>query len=172
MKKCLLLEKADVMITDNEDIVGSIRITEEKYQTQFIVPTSLYYRFTLKNICNESAFCSNLHNVKLTIEPDKTLLEVINKAFGLNIYDTDKNKFGWNQIVKEISPKEISEFSLVYILGEKQNNVIFPPLPLKEALQAIKYNALNATLIVSQDIKEIARFKLDSNKNNIITLDK
>ena len=152
------------MITDNKDMVGAIRITEEKYKTQFVVPTSLYYRFTVKNISNESAFCSNLHNIKLTIEPDETLLAVIIKAFGLNIYDVDKNKLGWSQFVKELSPKKMSEFSLVYTLGEKQKNVIFPPLPKKEVLQAIKDNALKATLIVSQDIREIARFKLNSNK--------
>ncbi|GAB1793243.1 hypothetical protein [Priestia sp. JNUCC 25] len=172
MKKFLLLEKVDVMITDNEDIIGSIRITEENYQTDFIVPTSLYYRFTVKNICHESIFCSDLHNVKLTIEPDKTLLTVINKALGWNIYDTDENKLGWSQTVKEIEPKKVIEFSLVYILGEEQNNVIFSPLPSKEALQEIKDNALKATLVVSQDIKEIARFKLDLDKNNIIILNK
>jgi len=155
------LTKADVMITENKDLVGSTTTTIGKHKNQTIVPTALYYTFTVKNNSNKPIFRSQLNKVKMRIEPDQDLLSVVEDTIGSNIYNVNKSKIGWGQGVEEIAAKGTGEFNLYYKLGAKQKSDELPLAPSKEELQNIKNLALKATLIVSKDGKEIARFKLD-----------
>ncbi|MED4170548.1 hypothetical protein [Priestia megaterium] len=155
------LTKADVMITENKDLVGSTTTTIGKHKNQTIVPTALYYTFTVKNNSNKPIFRSQLNKVKMRIEPDQDLLSVVEDTIGSNIYNVNKSKIGWGQGVEEIAAKGTGKFNLYYNLGAKQKSDELPLVPTKEELQNIKGLALKATLIVLKDGKEIARFKLD-----------
>ena len=156
------LTKAAVMITENKDLVGSTTTTIGKHKNQTIVPTALYYTFTVKNNSNKSIFRSQLNKVKMRIEPDQDLLSFVEETIGSNIYNVNKSKIGWGQGVEEIAAKGTGEFNLYYKLGAKQKSDELPLVPKKEELKNIENLALKATLIVSKDGKEIARFKLDS----------
>ncbi|MGW9019286.1 hypothetical protein, partial [Priestia megaterium] len=111
------LTKTDVMITENKDLVGSTTTTIGKHKNQTIVPTALYYTFTVKNNSNKSIFRSQLNKVKMRIEPDQDLLSVVEETIGSNIYNVNKSKIGWGQGVEEIAAKGTGEFNLYYKLG-------------------------------------------------------
>jgi len=157
------LTKTDVMITENKDLVGSTTTTIGKHKNQTIVPTALYYTFTVKNNSNKPIFHSQLNKVKMRIEPDQDLLSVVEDTIGSNIYNVNKSKIGWGQGVEEIAAKGTGEFTLQLQTRCKEKSDELPLVPPKEELQNIKDLALKATLIISKDGKEIARFKLDEN---------
>jgi hypothetical protein len=54
------------------------------------------------------------------------------------------------------------KFTLSYTLGVKEKNNELPLLPAEEKLKKLQANALKGTLIISQDDKDIAEFRLDS----------
>ncbi|MGF9891238.1 hypothetical protein ABEX78_21495 [Priestia megaterium] len=160
--KHLKLQKTDVMITDDKKLVGEMTVSDGKNKNKQIVPTDLYYTFTIKNTSNNDISLPGVEKVKLRIEPDKDLLSVVKETIGTNIYDVDKSGLGFGlSMDKEIPSKKLSKFTLNYTLGAKQKNVQLPLLPTKEKLKKVQANALKGTLIISQDGKDVARFRLD-----------
>lgn len=160
--KHLKLQKTDAMITDDKKLVGEMTVSDGKNKNKQIVPTDLYYTITIKNTSNNDISLPGVEKVKLRIEPDKDLLSVVKETIGTNIYDVDKSGLGFGlSIVREISSKKPSKFTLNYTLGAKQKNDELPLLPTKEKLKELQANALKGTLIISQDGKDVARFRLD-----------
>jgi len=157
------LAKTDVMITNNKDLVGESTKTIEEGKSQTIVPTALYYTFTVKNNSNKSISNADLNKIKLKITPNQELVSVVEDTVGSNIYNVNKNKMGWGQGIEEIPANGTGKFNIYYNLGTDKQDNRMPPIPTKEELKRIKENALKATLIVSKDGEEIAHFDLNKN---------
>jgi hypothetical protein len=158
----LKLQKTEVRLTDDKKIVGEMIVPDKKNKSKRIVPTELYYTFTMENTSNNIMALSDLDKTKLRIEPDKELVSAVKEAIGSNIYNMDNNKLGIGMSIGEIPSKGTSEFTLSYTLGAKQKNNELPLLPAEEKLKKLQANALKGTLIISQDDKDIAEFRLDS----------
>ncbi|QJX78266.1 hypothetical protein [Priestia megaterium] len=158
----LKLQKTEARLTDDKKIVGEMIVPDKKNKSKRIVPTELYYTFTMENTSNNIMALSDLDKTKLRIEPDKELVSAVKEAIGSNIYNMDNNKLGIGMSIGEIPSKGTSEFTLSYTLGAKQKNNELPLLPAEEKLKKLQANALKGTLIISQDDKDIAEFRLDS----------
>ena len=158
----LKLQKTEVRLTDDKKIVGEMIVPDKKNKSKRIVPTELYYTFTMENTSNSIMALSDLDKTKLRIEPDKELVSAVKEAIGSNIYDMDNSKLGFGMSIGEIPSKGTSKFTLNYTLGAKQKNNELPLLPTEEKLKKLQANALKGTLIISQDGKDIAKFRLDS----------
>lgn len=158
----LKLQKTEVRLTDDKKIVGEMIVPDKKNKSKRIVPTELYYTFTMENTSNNIMALSDLDKTKLRIEPDKELVSAVKEAIGSNIYNMDNNKLGIGMSIGEIPSEGTSKFTLSYTLGAKQKNNELPLLPAEEKLKKLQANALKGTLIISQDDKDIAEFRLDS----------
>ena len=158
----LKLQKTEIRLTDDKKIVGEMIVPDKKNKSKRIVPTELYYTFTFENTSNNIMALSDLDKTKLRIEPDKELVSAVKEAIGSNIYDMDNSKLGFGMSIGEIPSKGTSKFTLNYTLGAKQKNNELPLLPTEEKLKKLQANALKGTLIISQDGKDIAKFRLDS----------
>lgn len=165
-KQCqaLKIQKTEVRLTDDKKIVGEMIVPDKKNKSKRIVLTELYYTFTMENTSNNIMALSDLDKTKLRIEPDKELVSAVKEAIGSNIYDIDNSKLGFGMSIGEILSKGISKFTLNYTLGAKQKNNELPLLPTEEKLKKLQANALKGTLIISQDGKDIAKFRLDSSQ--------
>ncbi|AVX07729.1 hypothetical protein PQ796_22610 [Priestia megaterium] len=160
----LKLQKTEIRLTDDKKIVGEMIVPDKKNKSKRIVPTELYYTFTFENTSNNIMALSDLDKTKLRIEPDKELVSAVKEAIGSNIYDMDNSKLGFGMSIGEIPSKGTSKFTLNYTLGAKQKNNELPLLPTEEKLKKLQANALKGTLIISQDGKDIAKFRLDSSQ--------
>ncbi|CAI8760248.1 Lipoprotein [Priestia megaterium] len=160
----LKLQKTEIRLTDDKKIVGEMIVPDKKNKSKRIVPTELYYTFTIENTSNNIMALSDLDKTKLRIEPDKELVSAVKEAIGSNIYDMDNSKLGFGMSIGEIPSKGTSKFTLNYTLGAKQKNNELPLLPTEEKLKKLQANALKGTLIISQDGKDIAKFRLDSSQ--------
>jgi hypothetical protein len=63
--------------------------------------------------------------------------------------------------VGEIQPDKIGKFTLIFELGVSEENPQVPiRVPAKDKLEKLKENALDGSLIVTSNGKEIAQFDL------------
>lgn len=153
----LHLTNAEAIITNDENIVGSFT---PKGKEQKVIPTDLYYKFTVKNNSNKDI--TQIDEIK--IEPNKKLVSVVKNTVGSNIYNMDESKLTWKRGFSEIPSKGKGTFTLNYTLGAEKGSNAYSPLPSKEDLEKLKENALDGTLIMLENKKEIARFKLQPDK--------
>ncbi|MGC9933498.1 hypothetical protein [Priestia aryabhattai] len=160
----LKLQKAEVTLTDDKKIVGEMIVPDKKNKSKSIVPTELHYTFTMENKSNNIMALSDFAKTNIRIEPDKELVSAVKEAIGSNIYNMDDNKLGIGMSIGEIPSKGTSKFTLSYTLGAKGENNELPLLPTEEKLKRLQANALKGTLIISQDEKDIAKFRLDSSQ--------
>src|SRR6478752_3594878 len=108
----LKLQKTEVRLTDDKKIVGEMIVPDKKNKSKRIVPTELYYTFTIENTSNNIMALSDLDKTKLRIEPDKELVSAVKEAIGSNIYDMDNSKLGFGMSIGEIPSKGTSKFTL------------------------------------------------------------
>ncbi len=164
---------ASVDIVNDKDRVGAIGITEGDKKGQELVPTALYYEFTIKNIGNKKigdAANKGLdmkagEGLDIKIEPNDNLVASSKEIIGFNIFNpSDYNESGLgygSNYHSVLEPDEEGKYTLHYELGVSEENPNVPILvPSKDQLEKLKNNALDATLIVLLEGKEIARFEL------------
>lgn len=121
-----------------------------------VVTTSLFYTFTIKNEVSKE-LVDNPIPFAFKIEPNEKLLTVSKEITGFNIFNPqkfDNISAGYNlSFAGFLEPNTEEQVILHFHLGL--------PVPSKEQLEKLKNNALDATLIVSSDNEEIARFDLN-----------
>lgn len=168
----LELIDADVQIVHDEALVGSIGIMEGERKGEFLVPTALYYEFTIKNkdnkpIGNDQSFEKG---IELTIKPKEELKSVSEEVIGFNIYnfeEYDETELGHGvTFTTMLHPNEEGVYTLHYDLGVSEENPTVPLIvPSEDKLELLLENALNAFLVVTIENKEIARFDLEEYQN-------
>lgn len=156
-----LIDSKVEIISDKERL-GSYGFNEEGIE---LIPTSLYYEFSLKN--DGKVKIGELINdpLKIEIEPNDTLINASNEVIGFNVF----NPFYYNNTglgyggssTPVLKPGEEGQFILTFDLGvSHENNHIKVMVPPVERLKILEDNALDATLIISTNVGEIARFDL------------
>lgn len=162
-KSTLELIETKVDIINDKDITGSMTLQEGEKAGQEVVPTSLYYSFTIMNKRNKENG-DTTEGITARIEPNNKLLTVSNEVMGFNIFNpTEYNNsgLGYGQYFNGvIRPNIDGQYVLIYELGINEETTEAPLAPSKEQLDKLKTNALDATLIVSFANEEIARFDL------------
>ena len=106
-KPSVELVNASVDIVNDKDRVGAIGITEGDKKGQELVPTALYYEFTIKNIGNKKigdAANKGLEmkaggGLDIKIEPNDNLVASSKEIIGFNIYNpSEYAKVVWGMV--------------------------------------------------------------------------
>lgn len=168
-KISLELIDTEVDIISDKNKVGSTILQEGEKKGKEVVPTSLYYTFSIKNEGNKKIGDINKgEGLSVKIEPNEKLLTTSDEVMGFNIFepaDYDEKGMGYGySFVGIIEPNETGEFTIYYDLGFEEESTEVRLAPSKEQLDKLKDNALEATLIVLLEDEEIARFNLSENK--------
>ncbi|MGE7921408.1 hypothetical protein ACQKM9_21095 [Viridibacillus sp. NPDC093762] len=165
------------------DLVGStveirndegIGITSGENKGEIIVPIALSYDFVLKNTgektlggikkLNEQKYEYD-DGIKVYIEPNEKLKAVSEEVMGINIYEEDKEGnlgMGGKTSFPVLEPNQDGKYTLDFILGALEENPDIKLAPSSEQLEKLKEQAMDATLIVSVEGEEIARFDLSN----------
>jgi hypothetical protein len=164
-KPSLELVNTNVDIINDKDKLGAIGITEGDKKGQELVPTALYYEFTIKNNGNKKIGDIGDKGLEIQIKPNDNLVASSKEIMGFNIFNPSEYEASGmghgHTFTSIIEPDQKEKYTLHYDLGVSEENPQAPFLvPSKEQLKKLNDNALDATLIVLLDDKEIARFDL------------
>lgn len=167
----LELVDANVDIVKDKSLLGSIGITEGERKGEELIPTALYYEFTIKNTGHKTVGTPEVDKgIELKIEPKEKLKSVSEDVIGFNIYnpeDYNKSGVGFGRtFVSVLKSDQKGEYTLRYDLGVSEENSQVPLLvPSKEKLDELEKYSFNAFLAVTIENQEIARFDLDKFQN-------
>ncbi|MED3575648.1 hypothetical protein [Cytobacillus praedii] len=167
------LELISSTVEIRDDKSGGIGITSGEQKGEFIQPLSLSYHFVLKNTgtktlggmekINDEQFEFD-DGIKVYIEPNEKLKAVSEEVLGFIIYDGEENLGMGKTSIPVLEPNQEGEYTLDFNLGALEENPKIKLAPSTEKLDKLKRDAMDATLIVSIEDEEIARFDL-SNSN-------
>ncbi|MFC3039790.1 hypothetical protein ACFOGI_05960 [Virgibacillus xinjiangensis] len=163
----LKLVDAKVDIVKDKNLLGSIGITEGERKGEELIPTALYYEFTMENTSNKTVGTREVdRGIRLKIEPKEKLKSVSEDIIGFNIYhpeDYYESGVGFGQsFVSVLRSDQKGAYTLYYELGVSEENVQVPLLvPSQEKLDILEKYSFNAFLVVTAENHEIARFDLD-----------
>jgi len=152
-------------IIKNKEITGSITITNDEEQTQELVPTTLFYELTIKNIGNTRLTNLDNENLNIKIQPHDSLIATSKEIIGFNIFDPSEygdTGLGYGHtFARSIEPGQEEIFTLHYDLGVDEATAEVPfKVPSTEKMETLTEKALDATLIISLQDEEIARFDM------------
>ncbi|WP_285767450.1 hypothetical protein [Peribacillus sp. SI8-4] len=171
-KPSLALVEADVDIVKDKSLVGAIGITEGERKGDELVPTALYYRFTIENKGKEpvGSIEEADKGIKLKIEPKDQLKRVSEDVIGFNIYNPDDyngSGVGFGQsLSSSMDADQKGKYTCTYDLGvSEETSQVGLLVPSKEKLAELKEHAWDAFLVVTIENQEIARFDLNEFKN-------
>jgi hypothetical protein len=164
-KPSLELVNSKVDIVKDKNIVGSIGITEGDKKGQELIPTALYYEFKVKNNGNRKIGGTSDKGLQVKIEPRDELVAISKEVVGFNIFNPTSYEgtgVGYGSSIDgEIQPNKNGKYILTFDLGVSEENPQVPlRVPAKDKLEKLKNNALDASLVVILDGKEIARYEL------------
>lgn len=176
-KPSLELVSASVEIRDDRS--GGIGITSGEKEGEVIKPISLSYDFVLKNISKKTLGKAEKPNkqtyeyddgIKVLIEPHKKMVEVSKEVMGFNLFSGEERPEAGLGLgagkggTPVLEPNQEGEYNFDFDLGALEENPEIRVAPSSEQLDKLKRNAMDATLIVTIEDEEIARFDL-SNSN-------
>lgn len=164
-KPSLEIVNTNADIINDKDRLGAIGITEGDKKGQELIPTALYYEFTIKNTGNKKIGDIGDKGLEIQIKPNDNLVALSKEIMGFNIFNPSEYEasgMGHGHNFESIlEPDQEEKYTLHYDLGVSEENPQVPFLvPSKEQLTKLNENALDAVLIVLLDDKEIARFNL------------
>ncbi|MDN4527728.1 hypothetical protein [Fictibacillus fluitans] len=152
------LTKASAVIIHDKDITGSEIITEGERKGEDVVPTSLYYKFVLKNTGDNKV--GGIHKdkqIKIKIQPRDSLAFQSKQTVVFNIFkpwDYEESGLGYGaSYPSELKENKKEDFALTYDVGGIH-------VPSAAKLKKLKSKAMDATLVVYTGKEEIARFDL------------
>ncbi|MCO5387547.1 MAG: hypothetical protein NHB14_19240 [Desulfosporosinus sp.] len=100
----------------------------------------------------------------MSIEPKGKLLAIVKEVIGCNIFEEEdrrQNHVGIGTMgTPVLAPGVESKFTFDFVLGAAEENPEIRLVPSKEQLDKLERNAMEATLVIHIEDKEIARFDL------------
>lgn len=159
------ITEVKVTLVDDKHIVGST-IIREKGKSLELVPTSLYYKFKIKQTDNKKVYYAGEDNIDVKIIPNKELKSASKDILGFNIYSDDERTGGLGKGIGigDFNNSGEASLDLNYDLGTTVKNSQMPLVPSKDKLEKLRQKALEGTLVIIRNHKEIARINLKSLK--------
>lgn len=161
----LSLAKATVQIVQDGRTSGSIGIPLGNGKFEYVKPTDLYYKFTIKNTGDWNVG-SMYHDrgLEVKIDPSAELVSASKDVVGFNIFDSSdyvSSGMGYGYSgTPIIDAHKNGEYVLTFDLGVSKAIQGFHLTPPADKLRKLEDEALNADLVVTENNKEIARFDL------------
>lgn len=156
----LKLEKYNVRVVTDQSISGSIEVTEGDEKGKELVPTVLFYEFTIRNEGRKTISGSE-NDLQMKIVPSDNLKKVSKETVGIDIFEPDSD-LGYGQSIEGnlFNSNEDCKFTLEFDLSKES-----PPgtliTPSEEDLQKLLDNASDASFIITYKDQEAARFDLN-----------
>lgn len=136
-------------------------------------PISLSYNFVLKNSGRKTIGGMEKPNnrtfsyddgISIYIEPNEKLKDVLIEVMGINIFEEDQraqaNLGSGKSGTPVLKPNQEGNYNLIFDLGAPEGHPNRRLAPAREQLDLIENNAMEATLVISIEGNEIARFDL------------
>lgn len=162
----LQLINSNVSIVNDKSKLGSIVITEGDKKGQELVPTALYYEFTIKNAGNKSiGSMEKDKDLQIKIVPNNKLETTSKEVVGFNIFNPSSYVgtgvgYGYS-FTSILKAGQEGRFILNYDLGVSEKDPQVPLMvPSAEELKKLQDDALDASLVVMLEGTEVARFAL------------
>lgn len=155
----LKLEKTNVRVITDKTISGSTIVTEGEKKGQELVPTVLYYEFTIRNE-GRKTIIGSINDLQVKIVPSDHLKGVSQETVGTNIYDSDSG-FGYGQSIEgdTFDTHKDCKLELSFDLSrENPPGTLITPSEIK--LNKLLKNATDALLIIVYKNEEAAHFDL------------
>ncbi|MFJ5624859.1 hypothetical protein ACIQD3_19530 [Peribacillus loiseleuriae] len=150
-------------------------ITSGEKKGEIIHPISLSYDFVLKNTGRKTIGGTEKPNnetyeyedgIKVYIEPNENLQAVTKEVMGFNIYNEKEREQAHLGIGKTsspvIEPNQEGIYTFDFELGALEENPEISLVPSQEQLDKLVKSALEATLVIYIEDKQIARFDLNN----------
>lgn len=172
-KPCLELINSSVDVVNEKGKIGSIIITEGDKKGQELVPTALYYEFTIKNAGHKDiGSLEKDKGLHIKIAPNTRLETISNEIVGFNVFNPSayvNSGVGYGDSFTPILKAGTEgKYVLYYELGVNEKGpqaaLLVPPA---EKLKELKDEAFDATLILMSGDNEIARFDLNSTSTDL-----
>ncbi|TDL82799.1 hypothetical protein [Peribacillus frigoritolerans] len=162
------LIRSTVELKNDKSHLGSMTIMTGERKGEEVIPTALYYSIRLKNTSwNKLGEEDPKNQVTIKIIPSEKLINASRNIVGFNIFNSDEyvdSGVGFGESIDGVIPKgKTGKYDIYYELGvqdAKQSE--FKVAPSKEAMEELLKISLDATVVVYEGKKEVAR--LDLNK--------
>ncbi|MBF8984869.1 hypothetical protein IZY60_15110 [Lutibacter sp. B2] len=165
----LQLINSNVSIVNDKGKLGSIIITEGNKKGQELVPTALYYEFTIKNVGNKSiGGLENNKGLEIRIVPNTKLETTSKEVVGFNIFNPSsyvQTGVGYGfSVTSKLESGQKGNFVLYYELGVSEEYLQVPlKSPPTDRLKILENDAFDASLVIISEGTEIASFDLKRN---------
>jgi len=155
------ITEVKVTLVNDKHIVGST-IIREKGKSLELVPTSLYYKFKIKQTGNKKMYNAGEDNIDVKIIPNKELKSTSKDILGFNVYSDNERAGGLGRGIGigDFNKSGEASLDLNYDLGTTVENSQMPLVPSKDKLEKLRQKALEGTLVIVRNHKEIARINL------------
>lgn len=165
----LISSKVDI----RDDRAGEIGVTSGEMKGEHVKIISLSYDFVLNNngtktIGGTEKFNNETYSyddgIKLIIEPNQNLIDVIEEIIGFNIFNEEGRERAYLGFGKSgpsiLEPTQEGEYTFDFDLGAIKEIPDMRTAPTQEQLDEINKNAKEVTLAIYAEEEEIARFDL------------
>ncbi|TDL76147.1 hypothetical protein [Peribacillus frigoritolerans] len=156
-----------VELKNDKSHLGSMTIMNGERKGEEVIPTALYYSIRLKNTSwNELGEEDPKNKVTVKIIPSEKLIEASREIIGFNIFNSDEyvdSGVGFGESIDGIIPKgKTGKYDIYYELGvQDANQSEFKVAPSREAMGELLKISSDATVVVYEGKKEVARFNLN-----------
>jgi hypothetical protein len=158
----LKLEKSDIRIVADKAKSGSSYVTSGERAGQELVPTVLYYEFTVRND-GRKQISGSMNDLQVKIVPGGHLKEVSREVAGVDIFDPNSG-YGSGQSIDDIfNIHKDSKIELSFDISREgpQGTLITPS---EEKLKELLSSAEDAKLVIIYKNETAASFDLNNDK--------
>jgi len=147
-----------------------LRITEGDKKGQELVPTALYYEFTIKNVGSKSiGGMEENKGLQIKIVPNTKLETTYKEIVGFNIFNPSsymQTDLGYGlSLTPILKSDEEGNVVIYYLLGVSEEDPQVPIIvPPTDKLKILENDAFDASLVIILEGIEIARFDLKRNE--------
>ncbi|MUV37772.1 hypothetical protein JNUCC1_01578 [Lentibacillus sp. JNUCC-1] len=139
------LVDADVQIVKDKALLGSISITEGEREGEALIPTALYYEFTIENAGSATLGTADAYKgLNFRIEPKEELQSTSEALIGFNVFNPEE--------YEESGVGYGSTTSSILESGEEAENALYYDLGVSEKILPCHFWCLQERLWMSLKI--------------------
>lgn len=158
------IKKANIMITDDSDLLGESYIKDKNGKDLNVKPKALYYEFKMKQDEKNEFSVKDNENLEAIILPDKDLRQASIDTLGFDVFKTNHEKYASGMGFEDFGNAKKAKVEVYYEVGATVKNKETPLAPSNEKLEKLKNVARHGTLVIKKNNKEIGRYSLETLK--------